>query len=127
GNAKTFTRSIEKISLQIFGESVSDAMDQNVDAFVVLLQVRGQALDFRVVVGIALKTFCAGQRGDELAGFFLKALILIGDSESGAGIGQALGNSPGNAAFICQTRYDRIASLQAEHRCKTSQVGNRTG
>ena len=84
------------------------------------LQLLEEMGDLVVAGDVALKAFGARQGGDEVVGFLLKALVLVGDREAGSSLLHLLGDGPRDAALVGHSKYHNCASVHAT--CHASEV-----
>jgi hypothetical protein len=61
------------------------------------------------------------KRQDQVLGFLLQALVLIGNCELGSRLMQALRNRPGNAALIGHPKNDSHSTLEAERHASSNE------
>src|SRR5256885_6195687 len=85
-----------------------------------LLNLGEELLDFGVARYVALEGLCAGQRANQIMSFGFHPFVLVSNGQFGAGIAQTLGNGPGNAAFIGNSKDNHILALHAQHRVMSS-------
>ena len=117
-DAKAFARGVDEVSFQFVGGSVGDGVHQRVQLAVALFERGEEAVDFFVFADVAHVSFGAGQREDEILGFLLQALVLVGDGQLHAGGVQSLGDRPGDGALVGDSEDDGVAALQVrEHEC----------
>src|SRR5258707_1458497 len=90
-------------------------MDYRVQLPVMLLELRVECIDLSVAGDIALEGLRAGKGSYEVMRHSLEALGLIGNCQPGAGGAQAVGNGPGDAAFVGNAKNDCVLSLHAQH------------
>ena len=108
-DAKAFPRSVHKFSVQIRGLRECHAVHQAVQFSITRLQILEQFGNLFVRGNVAHKSCRAGQIGDQILGFLLQPLVLIGDRQTPAAFVDLLGNGPGNAALVGQSKdYRRL-------------------
>ena len=99
-DAEALAAGVGELALQLFGGREGDAVYQRVEFAVARLQLLEQLRDLFVAADIALKGLRIGQRRDQVIGFLLQALVLVGDGQLRPGLLHLLRNGPGNAAFV---------------------------
>src|SRR5271168_1786156 len=93
-------------------------MHQRMQLAVTFFEGGEEAVDFFVFADVAHEAFGSGQGEDEVSGFLLQALVLVGDGELHAGGVQSLSDGPGNRAFVSDSEDDGVAALEVSgHWC----------
>ena len=72
-------------------------------------------VDFGVDGDVTLEDLGVAELGDEGFGFFFEALALVADGEAGSGLGELLGDSPGDAAFVGEAEDDGDFAGEIDH------------
>src|SRR6266851_1493089 len=117
-DAKTFARSVQERIFQLFRRSKPHAVHQAVQHAVSRLQFVEQSRDLIVFRHVAHESSGARHFGDQIPGFELEALVLIGNRQPPAGFVQFFRDSPRDAALVreaenhcCLLRIAHSASL----------------
>ncbi len=61
------------------------------------------------------KVLVSGEIGGELFCFALEAFALVADGEGGAGLGELLGDAPGDAALVGEAEDDGYFAFEIDH------------
>jgi hypothetical protein len=113
-DAKAFARGVDEVSFEFVGGSVGDGMHQRVQLAVALFECDEEAVDFFVFADVAHVGFRAGEGENQVFGFLLQALVLVGDGELHAGGVQSLSDRPGDRAFIGDSEDDALRPCRSE-------------
>src|SRR5580700_4928925 len=87
-------------------------MHQRVQLAVALFERGEETGNFFVFADVAHVAFGAGQGEDQVSGFLLQALVLVGDGELHARGVQSLSDRPGDRALVGDSEDDGITALQ---------------
>src|SRR3989442_12750425 len=79
-----------------------------------LLQLREDSLNVFIFRNVAPKGFRARKRQNEIFGLLLQTLVLVSNRQFGSGLMESLGDRPGNAAFIGNSKHRGHAAFEAE-------------
>ena len=110
-DAKAFAGGVEEIAFEFVGGSVGHGVHERVQLAVPLFQGGEEAVDFIVFAYVAHVGFGAGQRENEIFGFLLQTLVLVGDGELHAGGVKSLGDGPGDRALVGDSEDDAVTAL----------------
>ena len=86
-------------------------MDERVQLAVAFFECGEKAVDLFVFADVAHVGFGAGEREDQIFGFLLQTLVLVGDGELHAGGVKSLGDGPGDRALVGDSEDDGVTAL----------------
>src|SRR5208282_5612173 len=110
-NAEAFARRVEEVALEFVGGGVGDRVHQRVQFAVAFFERGEEAGDVVVFRYVAHIGFGAGQGENEVPGFLLQALVLVGNGQLHAGGVQSLGDGPGNRTLVGDSEDDAGTAL----------------
>ena len=111
-DAKALPTGVGEFAFQVLGGSVGDAVYQRIELAIALFQLLEELRDLFVARDVALESLRVGQLRDQVGGFLLQALVLIGDGELRPGLLHLLRNGPRDAALVGHAKHYRRFSLQ---------------
>ena len=104
-DAEAFAAGVHKLALQLFGGRERDAVHQGVKLAVTRLELLEQLRDLLVAADVALERLRIGQRRDQVIGFLLQPLVLIGDGQLRARQLHLLRDGPRDAALVGDAKH----------------------
>src|SRR6266496_1873637 len=111
---KAFAGSAYEISLEFFCWRESHAVYQHVQFPVAFFELCEDPFNVLVFRNIAHEGFGAGKGQNQVFGFLLETLVLVGDRQLSARLMQSLSDRPGNASFVGDSEDDGYTAFEAE-------------